>query len=599
MSPLITRPALTAVLVAVAGSTSLIQNDLAQSDRLPDPPMSAGASFASFTQPVFAPVTFTPAPPLPVAAPIPTVQPAAIQPSAPQQVAPQQAAPQFSTSQLDTALGPIALYPDPLLAQIFAAATYPLDIVQAARWVNQHADLAGLDDQSWDPSVKAIARFKSVLTMMDQNLEWTVQLGQAYTAQPQDVMGAVQRLRNQAYAAGALAATPQQQVIVEREVIRIVPAQPEVIYVPVYNPQVVYVRPADVIVVNPPVYCPPRWCAPVCETPYVTTGSFVSFSIGFTFGQWCDLDCDWRERRVCYRDWDRGGRYGRGHDGYRGNGAVVQNSNDVTIDQSTHITNIYNGGGGGRDGRAWQHDDSRRRPVRAGSFASFAPDAAAAGPERELSPRPFAPTPIGRVARGDTDNQREASRLPAPRTDAFKPRQEQRAAAPTPSPAPAFVNTPAPPPAAPTATAPPRRGTFNTPSPAPAATPAPAPARKPVAAPAPKPAPTISPAPPLRTVESKPAAPRTGSFNGGTTVVTPPSATPAPRVAPSAPRAAPSPAPSPAPRAAPRREAAPAPAPAPAPVAPAAGPARPANDNAPAAPPARQGTFGGMAPSKK
>ncbi len=591
MSPLITRPALTAVLVAVAGSTSLIQNDLAQSDRLPDPPMSGGVSFASFTQPVFAPVTFTPAPPLPVAAPIPTVQPAAIQPSAPQQVAPQQAAPQFSTSQLDTALGPIALYPDPLLAQIFAAATYPLDIVQAARWVNQHADLVGLDDQGWDPSVKAIARFKSVLTMMDQNLEWTVQLGQAYTAQPQDVMGAVQRLRNQAYAAGALAATPQQQVIVEREVIRIVPAQPEVIYVPVYNPQVVYVRPADVIVVNPPVYCPPRWCAPVCETPYVATGSFISFSIGFTFGQWCDLDCDWRERRVCYRDWGRGPR---GHDGYRGNGAVVQNSNNVTIDQSTHITNVYNGGRDGRDGRdgrAWQHDDSRRREVRTGSFAGFAPDVPAAAPERELSPRPFAPSPIGRVARGDTDNQREASRLPAPRTDAFKPRQEQKAAAPTPSPAPAFVNTPAPLPATPSAPTPARRGTFNTPAPAPAAAPAPAPAPKPVAALAPKPAPTISPAPPARTAESAPAAVRTGSFNGGTAVVTPPSATPAPRPAPSAPKAAPSPSPAPAPV----LRAAPAPVPAP---APAAGPTRPATDT-PAAPPARQGTFGGLAPSKK
>jgi hypothetical protein len=148
--------------------------------------------------------------------------------------------------QLDALLAPIALYPDQLLAQVLMAATYPLEVVQAARWVQQNPSVQGgaldqaLQDKNWDPSVLSLAAFPQVLAMMNDKLEWTQQLGDAFLANQAQVMDTVQTLRAKAQQAGNLRSTPQQTVVQEQQTIYIEPAQPQVVYVPVYDPVVVY-----------------------------------------------------------------------------------------------------------------------------------------------------------------------------------------------------------------------------------------------------------------------------------------------------------------------------------------------------------------------
>jgi hypothetical protein len=157
-----------------------------------------------------------------------------------------QTPPLFRAEQLDRLLAPIALYPDALLAQILMAATYPLEIIKAQRWLRdpRHAALQGdllagaLEAEGWDPSVKALVAFPQVLQMMDANLDWTEQLGDAVLAQQGDVMDAIQRLRYQAAAAGTLWSNAQQKVMTEGQGIVIEPANPALIYPPVYNPDV-------------------------------------------------------------------------------------------------------------------------------------------------------------------------------------------------------------------------------------------------------------------------------------------------------------------------------------------------------------------------
>jgi hypothetical protein len=183
------------------------------------------------------------------------------------QVAPAPAAPvatdKFSAEQLDALLAPIALYPDPLLAQALMATAYPVQVVQAQRWLDDPAQksLSGaalekaLQAENWDPSVKSLVPFPQVLSMMSAQLEWTQQLGYAMTTQENDVMASVQRLRHQAQSAGNLKSTAQQTVTNDGPVVIVQPAQPTTVYVPVYNPSVVYgpwPYPA-----YPPVYYPP------------------------------------------------------------------------------------------------------------------------------------------------------------------------------------------------------------------------------------------------------------------------------------------------------------------------------------------------------
>ena len=154
----------------------------------------------------------------------------------------------FKQEVLDQLVAPIALHPDAVLTQILIASTYPLEVVQAERWVKQNKSLKGdamtaaLEKQPWDASVKALAPFPDVLTMMSEKLEWTQKLGDAFLAQQKDVMDTVQKLRRKASETGNLKTTKEQKVTVEPEtkVVVIEPANPEVVYVPTYNPTVVY-----------------------------------------------------------------------------------------------------------------------------------------------------------------------------------------------------------------------------------------------------------------------------------------------------------------------------------------------------------------------
>jgi hypothetical protein len=206
----------------------------------------------------------------------------------------------FKAEQLDQLLAPIALYPDALLAQILMAATYPLEIVKADRWLQDpaHADLQGdqlaaaTEAEAWDPSVKSLVPFPRILRMMDAALDWTEELGNAVMAQQGDVMDSIQRLRHQAAAAGTLWSNAEQQVTTERQGIVIEPANPEFIYPPVYSPAVYGPWPY-------PDY-PPLDISP----PDYGFGFPQSFGIGFGVGfavvqplwRWCAFD--WGQRRI-------------------------------------------------------------------------------------------------------------------------------------------------------------------------------------------------------------------------------------------------------------------------------------------------------------
>jgi hypothetical protein len=152
----------------------------------------------------------------------------------------------FSEEELDRLLAPVALYPDALLAQVLMASTYPIEVVQAARWVDRNPGIDGealdraLEAEPWDPSVKALAHFPRVLRTMSEELDWTERLGDAVLAQEADVTATVQRLRRRAHDAAHLGTTAQQRVVVEPEAIVIEPAYPDVVYVPAYDPTVVY-----------------------------------------------------------------------------------------------------------------------------------------------------------------------------------------------------------------------------------------------------------------------------------------------------------------------------------------------------------------------
>jgi hypothetical protein len=153
---------------------------------------------------------------------------------------------QQTPEQLQQLVAPIALYPDSLVAQVLAASTFPEQAVEADRWVQAHPDLKGdalgqaVDQQDWDPSVKALAAFPSVLGNMDKNLSWTSSLGDAYYNQQADVMDAIQVMRKRAQESGNLKSTPQQNVTTQDSNVQIQAADPEVVYVPAYDPWLVY-----------------------------------------------------------------------------------------------------------------------------------------------------------------------------------------------------------------------------------------------------------------------------------------------------------------------------------------------------------------------
>ncbi|MGH9714172.1 MAG: DUF3300 domain-containing protein [Candidatus Acidiferrales bacterium] len=255
------------------------------------------------------------------------------------QAADQTAAPAPQTpEQLQQLVAPIALYPDSLVAQILAASTYPAQVVEADRWVQAHPDLKGddlaraVDQQSWDPSVKALTAFPSVLGNMDKNISWTSSLGDAYFNQEQDVTDAIQTMRQKAEQAGNLKSTPQEDVTTQDSTIAIQPTNPEVVYVPAYDPWLVY---------GYPVVAWPGWY-PYPGIWYGGPSLFwgPGFGIGFFGGYgwgWGHWGYDWHRHYAIYN-----------HDRY--------------YSRSTTFYNRGNYYRGGRGGVAYGHPGVPNRP---------------------------------------------------------------------------------------------------------------------------------------------------------------------------------------------------------------------------------------------
>ncbi len=215
----------------------------------------------------------------------------------------------FTPAQLDSLVAPIALYPDPLLSQILVASTYPLEIVQAGQWIEKHSNLQGAEltqaaqGENWDPSVQALVVFPDVLKRLNQDITWTTRLGNAFLADQAAEMDAVQRMRVKAEASGKLASTDQEKVITTNNngqtVVEIQPANPNVIYVPVYNPDWIW---------GPSEYYPyPYWDYPAAPPvgawwfwgPEITIG--VGFGGFFGWGDW-GWGPRWRDHRVFVND---------------------------------------------------------------------------------------------------------------------------------------------------------------------------------------------------------------------------------------------------------------------------------------------------------
>lgn len=243
--------------------------------------------------------------------------------------------PPFKPEEIEALVAPIALYPDSVLSQVLMASTYPLEIVQAARWSKANPNLKGdeavkaVDGQSWDVSVKSLVAFPQILEPMDQKIDWTQKLGDAFLADEKGVLDAVQRLRAKANQTGNLQSNEQQKVVVEQAapqqtVIKIEPANPQVIYVPAYNPTVVYGGwgyPA-----YPPHYWPP---SPVWYPGGALVRGFA-WGVGFAAAGAIFGGCNWR-----------------------GGNVDIDINRAVNIDKNFDRTKASGG--------KWQHDASHRK----------------------------------------------------------------------------------------------------------------------------------------------------------------------------------------------------------------------------------------------
>jgi hypothetical protein len=263
--------------------------------------------------------------------------PAAWATQEPQTPAPE-AAPKIPNDQLDSLVAPIALYPDPLLAQVLAASTYPLEIVQLQQWLAKNKNLKdealveAVKKQSWDPSIQAMAALPDVVKRLADDVRWTTDLGNAFLAQQSDVMEAVQRMRGKAKEKGNLKSSEQvkveTKVVESKSVIVIEQAKPEVIYVPSYDPVVVYGPPAYPY---PPIYYPPPG--------YYAAGMAISFGVGVAMGA----------------AWGGGWGWGCGW----GNNDVDINVNNnfnrnTNINRGDRTTNVGSGN------TKWQHNSQHR-----------------------------------------------------------------------------------------------------------------------------------------------------------------------------------------------------------------------------------------------
>ena len=255
----------------------------------------------------------------------------------------QQEAANLSPDQLDSLVAPIALYPDPLLAQVLAASTYPLELVQLQQWLEKNknlkdkalADAAG--QQPWDPSVQAMAALPDVVKRLVDDIQWTADLGNAFLAQQDDVMNAVQRMRAKAQEKGNLKSNEQMKVetrVVEnKQVIVVEQSNPQVVYVPSYDPVVVYGAPAYPY---PPIYYPPPG--------YYAAGMAISFGVGLAMGA----------------AWGGGWGYNCGWGGGNNNININNNNNFVRNSNRQNVGNrpsqLPNRGGG----NSWQHNPQHR-----------------------------------------------------------------------------------------------------------------------------------------------------------------------------------------------------------------------------------------------
>jgi len=251
----------------------------------------------------------------------------------------------FTQEELDQMVAPIALHPDSLLAQILMASTYPLEVVQAERWAKQNKDLKGdalavaLEKQNWDPSVKSLVNFPQVLEMMSQKLDWTQSLGDAFIGQEKEVMQTVQKLRKKAEEQGNLKTSKEQKVTVEQETKTIIiePADPQVVYVPTYNPAVVYGT-WWYPMAPPYYYYPPG---------YAVGGALLSFGVGMAIGAawgYAWGGCGWGRGEV--------------------NIDVDRNTNiNNNIDRDKAKNDMKNRGQGDRGQGKFQHDASHRKGV--------------------------------------------------------------------------------------------------------------------------------------------------------------------------------------------------------------------------------------------
>jgi len=282
--------------------------------------------------------------------------------------APVQAA-QQTPEQLQQLVAPIALYPDALVAQILAAATYPDQIVEADRWVEQHTNLKGeelgkeVDKQPWDPSVKALTEFPSVLANMDKNLSWTSSLGDAYVNQQQQLMDAVQVMRDRAEKAGNLESTSQEKVSKQGQTIVIEPADPEVVYVPEYDPWLVY---------GGPIGMWPGW---YWYPGLYLTGPGFAWGLGFGIGFFGGFGWGWGHWGY---DWHHGIMFD--HHGYVSRSRVFANRGHFDHAGGFHGAGGSHGGGergfgGGQHGFA----SHAQAGTHSGAFSGFNHGGAARG----------------------------------------------------------------------------------------------------------------------------------------------------------------------------------------------------------------------------
>lgn len=294
----------------------------------------------------------------------------------------------YSPEEIEQMVAPIALYPDSLLTQVLMAATYPLEIVEAARWrAGQPRNLSDrqlsrlLETQPWDPSVKAVVAFPDVLNMMNEQISWTGQLGDAFLNQQEDVMAAVQNLRARAQAAGNLRSGPQQVVTTAGPgIITIVPTQPETIYVPIYNPVVIYGAWPY------PNYVPYYWHPP----HYIVTGPRITFATALVVGGVLWSTYDWRRGRFDINI----NRYNR------------FNRTRITSDR-------------------WHHDFEQRRATANRNAAmhgrTYSPPHRARGPEA-----------VEREPHGERAGRTSRTPNPAQRQDRVRPQNQLRTSEPRP-----------------------------------------------------------------------------------------------------------------------------------------------------------------------